>query len=101
MKAWYEASTAGSNFEYENVKVKGVTLCCTGHLDTNYLFFNKNNYQEKSEGLCGIMGGSITYQIFNRSKVLKPCWYGCCFQSYETIYDITELILKSMIVQRE
>ena len=48
------------------------------------------SYSENSEGLCGIMGGSITYQIFNRIKVLKPCWYGCCFQSYETIYDITE-----------
>ena len=59
------------------------------------------SYSGKSEGLCWKMGRSITYQIFNRSKVLKFCLYGCCFQSNETIYDITELILKSIIVQCE
>ena len=65
VKSWYGASTAGSNFDSENVKVKDATLYCTGNLDKKSLFSNKitsrvDPYSAKYEGLGGIIGGSRT-----------------------------------------
>ena len=97
LKELYETSTSGSNFYSKNVKVKQATLCCTGHIEKNpwcsiKITIRMTSYYEKAEGLGGIMGGSITYYLFIRITVLKYCWHGCCFKSYDTRYEVPECL---------